>query len=278
MTIHKSKGLEFGNVIVCDALKKAPPKDNIIFDYESIEIKDIKLRFAIRDSVDNEYKKVIQKENDREKEDTKNLHYVAFTRAENSMFILKKEKNSSFDYLNLKEGKRGIFEVKNDNNNKEEQETPIKSNIKNYGIQEVAKKEKEYKANDYDAIYLGLSIHSLFETDDFDYVLNRYGEMCDVKMAYEMYQKAKENEEYKNLLNGELKRELPFKHKNELGFIDLAVFSDEIIIIDYKTTKPNDLSGYKSQVNRYKTAMSEIYNKPSKGYLYFIDSLDISEV
>ena len=274
MTIHKSKGLEFKNVIVLDVLgrEKGGFKD-LIFDYEEIELKDVKVNFGNREFVDEDFKKIKDKEADLIRQDKLNSEYVAFTRAIDSLFILKKNK-SAFK-TDLKAVKIGEFRVIEERRDEEEREKFDKS-LEFYGKQNYEEiVEDEFKPNDYDAIYLGLAVHYMFECEDIEAVKNRFGKFCDIEKVKKLYEEGKKH------LNFEGKRfkELPFIYEEKAGFIDL-VFEDEnrIIIVDYKTAKPDDTRGYRKQVRRYKEAMQKFKNKRVEGYLFYLDEMKLEEV
>ncbi len=275
LTVHKSKGLEFENVIVLDVLGQNRNSPNeLLFDYDSVKLKDIKKYFKGREIVDNEYKEVLEKEKLLEYEDSKNAEYVAFTRPKNSLFIVKKSKSSKF-VSSLTPQTIGEFE----NDTKKENKKKVDKfdlELRNYGKQEYKEiEEKEYKPNDFDAIYFGLATHYAFECENLDAVQNRYGEFCDTKKAFELFI------EGKKLLPTEEKtyKEYPFLYDEQKGIIDLLIEKDdEVIIVDYKTHTPEDERGYVKQIKRYKTAMENLKNRPAKGYILYLDKMEMKEV
>lgn len=96
LTVHKSKGLEFDNVLVLDRMvRKSNRKSTFLFDYDEVFLEDIKYRLPMREALDAEYKKVVEKEEHAEYMDMLNNLYVAFTRAKKRLFIVK---NSDFDH------------------------------------------------------------------------------------------------------------------------------------------------------------------------------------
>jgi len=268
ITIHKSKGLEFKNVIVLDRLSNKDNKDksNILFDYEGIKLKDVKLKIKNREIIDNNYKFIKQKEEKLIFEDKKNVEYVAFTRAENSLIILKKNDKSAFvsDLAVTQTGKLILSKEKDEKKEIKKQ----KVILKNYGKQELKVKDDEYKANDYEAIFLGNALHYAFECEDIEAVKNQYGDFCDIEKVKAMYEKAK------NILP-EGKKEVPFIFEGNVGRIDL--FTNEVII-DYKSAKPNDESGYINQVKNYMKAVEIISGKKLKGKIFYADILEFKEV
>ena len=274
MTIHKSKGLEFKNVIVVDRLSKEnSDKSNILFDYEGIRLKNLKLKIKAREIIDTEYKLAKQKEEKLIFEDKKNVEYVAFTRAENSLIILKRNettkegKSLSAFVTDIKPVKTGEVIPSEDKEDKKETKKQ-KVVLKNYGKQEVKVKEDEYKANDYEAIYFGNAIHYAFECEDIEAVRNVYGDFCDIDEVVKKFTEAK-----KILPKG--KKEVPFIYEGNIGRIDLLA---EDVIIDYKSAKPHDESVYIKQVRHYIEAVEKISGKKMNGKIFYVDIMDFREV
>ncbi|MDE5592231.1 MAG: helicase, partial [Helicobacter sp.] len=120
MTIHKSKGLEFENVIVVD---RRGSKKNVSYklllegEEDSIEIKRIfkypnnKEENLIRQSLDKAYRQAFKKEESFKKKDLNNQLYVALTRAKYTMQILYNLSKSDFEIIDLKDEERGDLET-----------------------------------------------------------------------------------------------------------------------------------------------------------------------
>jgi exodeoxyribonuclease V beta subunit len=270
LTIHKSKGLEFENVIILDNLGRKMSRNlDIIFDYDGVKLENLKVNFGGREFVDTDFKNVKQKEKSLEYEDNKNSEYVAFTRGKNSLFIIKKNKSSSF-VTKLEPQIYGEFQCEKQIIEKEEIQK-FNKQLQYYGKQNYDNiEEKVYKPNDFKAIYFGNATHYAFESECFNAVLNKYGEFCDVKKAFELYQ------ESKKLLpnNGKIYKEYPFIYNGKVGIIDFMLESEkEILIIDYKTHTPNDEINYIKQINRYKVAMENLKQKATKGVIFYLDRM-----
>ena len=269
MTIHKSKGLEFDNVIVVDRISKKNNKSsNILFYYEDAKLKDIKLKFKNREIVDKEYSFILKKEEELKKEDDKNIEYVAYTRAKDGLIILKNEKESAF-VTNLKP--QVIGEVIPSKNNKEEKVIKKEIKLQNYGTQELEIKEDEYKPNDYKAIYLGEAIHYMYECEDIEAIRNIYGDFCDVDKVKKLY------EDTKDLLP-KGKKEIPYIKDKNVRRIDLLSEEDIITIIDYKTIKPIDERGYIRQVKRYIEDIKELTNKKVVGKIFYVEEKEFRDI
>jgi exodeoxyribonuclease V beta subunit len=274
MTIHKSKGLEFDNVIVLDRLSdRENPSGNIIFYYESAKLKDIKLKIPNRETIDNDYSLILKKEEHLKYEDKKNAEYVAFTRAKNSLIILKRietnkqGKSYSAFVTNLEKMQKG--EVIPSEDKKEEKITPINIKIKNLGKQSDIIEEEEYKPNDFDAIFLGNAIHYAFECGDIEAVRNKYGDFCDIEEVKVLVEKSKPF-----LPKG--KKEVPFIYEGKVGRMDLYV--EGVEIIDYKSKKPNDESSYIKQVRHYVEVVEKLTGKKVKGKIFYVDTQKFREV
>ncbi len=274
LTIHKSKGLEFDNVIVMDKIGKLKESSlDIIFDYNGIKLDKIKVNFANRDLVDSQFASSKEKEKKLAYEDSKNAEYVAFTRAVNSLFVIKKQKFSIF-VSKIEPITQGKFvALKNENSCEENENFDLK--LKNYGKQNFEKNtDMEYKSNNFDAIYFGLAVHYAFECENYDAVLNKYGEFCDTQKAYKIFLQAK-----KMLPKGEAYKEYPFVYQGKIGVIDLMIENEqEILIIDYKTHTPHDQTLYIKQIQRYKKAIMELKNKPTKGKIFYLDKMDFVDI
>ncbi len=272
MTIHKSKGLEFRHVIVLDMLGKPDNRgDDLIFDYQGIMLKSIKVNFKNREYVDGEFRKIKEKEKALEREDMLNSEYVAFTRAVDSLFIIKKEK--SYFITELQKETIGEFRILN-KHKKNETIEKFNLHLENYGKQnyeEIA--EDEYKPNDYESIYLGLAVHYMFECENIDAVINKYGKLCDIKKVKEFYKKGKEK-----LFEGKKYKEIPFVYENKIGIIDLIIENEDLKIIDYKSARPEDERAYINQVKRYRQALSNLRNKNVKAYLFYLDEMYLKEI
>ena len=274
MTIHKSKGLEFDNVIVLDKLNdRENPSGNIIFYYENARLREIKLKIPNREKIDAYYSMILKKEEQLKNDDKKNAEYVAFTRAKNSLIILKRTETnkqgksySAFvtDLSKIKKGKIIPSEDK-----EEEKVTPVKIEVKNLGKQTDVIEEEEYKPNDFNSIYKGYAIHYAFECGDIEAVRNLYGDFCNIEEIKDLVEKSKPF-----LPKG--KKEVPFIFEKKIGRMDLYVENE--LIIDYKTTKPHDESAYIKQVQHYIEVVEKLTGKKVKGKIFYVDTQKFREV
>lgn len=287
LTIFKSKGLEFNTVILLDRIKrKNVDKSSLLFEYESVELKNIFYKIKGYENYNKEYEKALKKEKALGIEDEINILYVALTRAKNNMIIFKKEKSSVFDILNMSACKIGsIKESINISKNYEKTQKVIYTPL-NLGTQEKQlTKEKELDQNHLYSKYYGIATHYCLEMmNDFnlnslDYSLKlsqtRYSnylnedDFASIKTRLELLL---ENEIFKELIkNTQFITEQSLLYKEEIKIIDLLLFKDDTYyIIDYKTTK-EELQEHKVQVLFYKKAIKDIFNTQNvKSYLVYL--------
>jgi exodeoxyribonuclease V beta subunit len=283
LTVHKSKGLEFKNVIVLDRLgKKQPNTDPIIFEYEGTHLQNIFLRQKNRSFFDEEYKRAMDKEQRSGIEDELNALYVAFTRAESNLFIIKKEKNSKFELLDLQELKYGSLHVSQKKKIEKSKSEPLEYEALYYGRQkELIESEDEIEL-DYHAITFGLALHYTFEMMlDFtksslksaiNLTKNRYGSLLDEKALKSIQNRVLhviENEHFKKLSSGEIYKEQAISFDGEIRYLDLLIkHQDSWVIIDYKSSQEHQQEHLK-QVGFYKKALREVTDEKVEAYLCY---------
>lgn len=295
LTVHKSKGLEFEHVIVVDRFKKPPvSKDAIIYEYDGITLENIYLRSKNRELIDEGYERALKKDRQLLARDKINALYVAFTRAKQNLFIIKKEEHSIFDILDLKAAKYGTLHVNKD-------DLPPKTNDESfgykslrYGLQTNVLSRTKEKEDDLQAVYFGLAMHYCLEMmlsfDDksisnaFYAMQNRYGfvlnhkELDDIKKRIGML--VRENE-FLSLIHGRRFKEQGMIIGKELRYIDLLVEHDDgnFTVIDYKSSSSISPS-HISQVKGYVNAVRQITSKSVRGYLCYLkqDKIEIVEV
>ncbi|WP_462111376.1 RecB-like helicase [Campylobacter concisus] len=294
MTVHKSKGLEFAHVIVCDMMGKGRGDDsNFITEYSEKGEWIVKSRISGRENFDSDYASVLKQIKELEKQENINKIYVAFTRATKSLIIIKQaapsgsspsffsfytktDKSEANDYLDLKEFSFGkILPSKSEQKEAKKDEKVLE--ILKIERQEVEAKEQKTSGKNLGAIYFGLAFHYLLEmSEKFDesslekaknLMLNKFYKFLSLEALEDAFKRAKKliNEpKFIECIKGkEIYKEQPFKVKNELKQMDLfCVGESEICVIDYKTTDKN-IEENKKQVKEYKDALAKFYEKHS---------------
>ena len=294
MTVHKSKGLEFAHVIVCDMMSKGRGDDsNFITEYSEKGEWIVKSRISGRENFDPEYAGVLEKIKELEKQENINKIYVAFTRATKSLIIIKQaapsgnspsffsfytrsDKSEVNDYLDLKEFSFGKI-LPSRSEQKEAKKDEKMPEILKIERQEVEAREQKMSGKNLEAIYFGLAFHYLLEmSKKFDensllkaksLMLNKFYKFLSLDRLEDTFKRAKmlinEPKFIECIKDKEIYKEQPFKVKNELKQMDLfCIGESEICVIDYKTTDKN-IEENKKQVGEYKEALSKFYPKHS---------------
>ena len=294
MTVHKSKGLEFPHVIVCDMMGKGRGDDsNFITEYSEKGEWIVKSKISGRENFDSDYASVLEQMKELEKQENVNKIYVAFTRATKSLIIIKQavpsgnspsffsfytrsDKSEANDYLDLKEFSFGKI-LPSKSEQKELKKDEKMPEILKIERQEVEVKEQKTSGKNLSAIYFGLAFHYLLEmSEKFDEIslekaknlmLNKFHKFLPLEALEDAFVRAKmlirEPKFIECIKDKEIYKEQPFKVKNELKQMDLfCIGESEICVIDYKTTDKN-IEENKKQVKEYKDALAKFYEKHS---------------
>ncbi|WP_103604216.1 RecB-like helicase [Campylobacter concisus] len=294
MTVHKSKGLEFAHVIVCDMMSKGRGDDsNFITEYSEKGEWIVKSRISGRENFDPEYAGVLEQMRELERQENINKIYVAFTRATKSLIIIKQaapsgnspsffsfytrsDKSEVNDYLDLKEFSFGKI-LPSKSEQKETTKDEKMPEILKIERQEIEAREQKTSGKNLEAIYFGLAFHYLLEmSEKFDensllkaksLMLNKFYKFLSPDRLEDTFKRAKmlinEPKFLEFVKDKEIYKEQPFKVKNELKQMDLfCIGESEICVIDYKTTDKN-IEENKKQVGEYKEVLSKFYPKHS---------------
>ena len=286
LTVHKSKGLEYDHVIVMDRLKKAPPaRDAIIYDYDGISLQNIYLRTKGRGELDSAYANALDKEKQLVYEDSLNALYVAFTRAKQSLMIVRKPKDSSFELLDLELCSYGALELQvQERKQTALQEKSFEYQSFYYGTQsDILALEKEDE-EDFSAINFGLALHYTLEMiGEFHIdklpnakamVINKFGYSMSETELHDIESRVTQllhDNSFKKLIQGECFREKALRYNNNLRYIDLLVKREDggWNIIDYKSSTAYS-KHHVVQVAYYVKAVKEITGDAVDGYLCYL--------
>ncbi|MCQ2706423.1 RecB-like helicase [Helicobacter pylori] len=283
MTIHKSKGMQFPYVIVCERLGK--PNSNhsnqLLEEYNGAELLRLYYRMKNREVVDKDYARALDKEEAAKDHEEINVYYVAFTRAELGLIVVAKDKDQKKDKKeSKKESKNKGMREKLDLAPLEEGEImPVISPQKEplitsalikphaYGeqVQEIEEEpESDYeKNNDQEAINFGIALHKGLE---YQYAYNIPKESVLEYLNYHHgfygldYQALEESLElfendakiqalFKNLA---LKGEVAFLFEGVVSRIDVLLWDkgQNLYVLDYKSSQ-NYQQSHKAQVSHY---------------------------
>ncbi|WRE41761.1 RecB-like helicase [Helicobacter pylori] len=277
MTIHKSKGMQFPYVIVCERLGK--PKSNnsnqFLEEYNGAELIRLYYRMKNREVVDKDYARALDKEEAAKDHEEINVYYVAFTRAELGLIVVAKDKKES-----KKESKNKTMREKLDLAPLEEGEIrPVISPQKEplitsalikphaYGeqVQEIEEEpESDYeKNNDQEAINFGIALHKGLEyqyaynipkksvLEYLNYHHGFYG--LDYQALEESLELFENDAEIQALFkNYALRGEVAFLFEGVVSRIDVLLWDrgQNLYVLDYKSSQ-NYQQSHKAQVSHY---------------------------
>ncbi|KFH27566.1 recombination protein RecB [Helicobacter pylori] len=278
MTIHKSKGMQFPYVIVCERLGK--PKSNnsnqFLEEYDGTELIRLYCRMKNREVVDKDYARALDKEEAAKDHEETNVYYVAFTRAELGLIVVAKDKDQKKD---KKESKNKGMREKLDLVPLEEGEiVPVISPQKEplipsivikphaYGeqVQEIEEEPSDYeKNNDQEAINFGIALHKGLEyqyayripkksvLEYLNYHHGFYGlDYQALEESLELFENdAKIQALFKNLA---LRGEVAFLFEGVVSRIDVLLWDkgQNLYVLDYKSSQ-NYQQSHKAQVSHY---------------------------
>ncbi|GAA7610285.1 RecB-like helicase [Helicobacter pylori] len=282
MTIHKSKGMQFPYVIVCERLGK--PKSNnsnqFLEEYDGTELTRLYYRMKNREVVDKDYARALDKEKAAKENEETNVYYVAFTRAELGLVVVAKDKGQKKDQKeSKKESKNKGMREKLDLVPLEEgtiapvissQKEPLIASVlikpHAYGeqVQEIEEEPSDYeKNNDQEAINFGIALHKGLEyqyaynipkesvLEYLNYHHGFYGlDHQALEESLELFENDTEIQAlFKNLL---LKGEAAFLFQGVVSRIDVLLWDrgQNLYVLDYKSSQ-NYQQSHKAQVSHY---------------------------
>ncbi|MFT2640976.1 RecB-like helicase [Helicobacter pylori] len=267
MTIHKSKGMQFPYVIVCERLGK--PKTNnsnqFLEECSGIELIRLYYRMKNREVVDKDYARALDKEEVAKDHEETNVYYVAFTRAELGLIVVAKDKKGmreKLDLFPLEEGE--IAPVISSQKEPLSTSVVIKPHAYGEQVQEIEEEPSDYeKNNDQEAINFGIALHKGLEyqyayripkksvLEYLNYHHGFYGLDYQVlEESLELFENdAKIQALFKNLV---LKGEVAFLFEGVVSRIDVLLWDkgQNLYVLDYKSSQ-NYQQSHKAQVSHY---------------------------
>lgn len=267
MTIHKSKGMQFPYVIVCERLGK--PKTNnsnqFLEEYSGTELTRLYYRMKNREVVDKDYARVLDKEEAAKNHEETNVYYVAFTRAELGLIVVAKDKKGMREKLDLAPLEEGtIVPVISSQKEPSSASVLIKPHAYGEQVQEIEEEPSDYeKNNDQEAINFGIALHKGLECqyayripkksvlEYLNYHHGFYGlDYQALEESLELFENdAKIQALFKNLA---LKGEVAFLFEGVVSRIDVLLWDkgQNLYVLDYKSSQ-NYQQSHKVQVSHY---------------------------
>ncbi|WQX81104.1 RecB-like helicase [Helicobacter pylori] len=277
MTIHKSKGMQFPYVIVCERLGKpnSSHSNQLLEEYNGAELLRLYYRMKNREVVDKDYAKALDKEEAAKDHEEINVYYVAFTRAELGLIIVAKDKKESkqesknkkmrerLDLVPLEEGE--IMPVISPQKEPLITSTLIKPHAYGEQVQEIEEEpESDYeKNNDQEAINFGIALHKGLEyqyaynipkksvLEYLNYHHGFYG--LDYQALEESLELFENDTEIQALFkNHALRGETAFLFEGVVSRIDVLLWDkgQNLYVLDYKSSQ-NYQQSHKAQVSHY---------------------------
>ncbi len=267
MTIHKSKGMQFPYVIVCERLGK--PKTNnsnqFLEEYSGTELIRLYYRMKNREVVDKDYARALDKEEAAKDHEETNVYYVAFTRAELGLIVVAKDKKGMHEKLDLVPLEEGtIAPVISPQKEPLIPSIVIKSHAYGEQVQEIEEEPSDYeKNNDQEAINFGIALHKGLEyqyayripkksvLEYLNYHHGFYGlDYQALEESLELFENdAKIQALFKNLA---LRGEVAFLFEGVVSRIDVLLWDkgQNLYVLDYKSSQ-NYQQSHKAQVSHY---------------------------
>ncbi len=283
MTIHKSKGMQFPYVIVCERLgnPNSNHSNQLLEEYNGAELTRLYYRMKNREVVDKDYARALDKEEAAKDHEEINVYYVAFTRAELGLIVVAKDKDQKKDKKeSKKESKNKGMREKLDLAPLEEGEimpvispqkeplitsTLIKPHAYGEQVQEIEEEpESDYeKNNDQEAINFGIALHKGLEyqyaynipkksvLEYLNYHHGFYG--LDYQALEESLELFENDAEIQVLFkNYALRGEAAFLFEGVVSRIDVLLWDrgQNLYVLDYKSSQ-NYQQSHKAQVSHY---------------------------
>ncbi|WP_120890745.1 RecB-like helicase [Helicobacter pylori] len=267
MTIHKSKGMQFPYVIVCERLGK--PKTNnsnqFLEEYSGTELLRLYYRMKNREVVDKDYARALDKEEAAKDHEETNVYYVAFTRAESGLIVVAKDKKGMHEKLDLAPLEEGeIVPVISSQKEPSSASVVIKPHAYGEQVQEIEEEPSDYeKNNDQEAINFGIALHKGLEyqyayripkksvLEYLNYHHGFYGlDYQALEESLELFENdAKIQALFKNLA---LRGEVAFLFEGVVSRIDVLLWDkgQNLYVLDYKSSQ-NYQQSHKAQVSHY---------------------------
>lgn len=267
MTIHKSKGMQFPYVIVCERLGK--PKTNnsnqFLEEYSGTELIRLYYRMKNREVVDKDYARALDKEEAAKDHEEINVYYVAFTRAELGLVVVAKDKKGMREKLDLVPLEEGtIAPVISPQKEPLNPSVVIKPHAYGEQVQEIEEEPSDYeKNNDQEAINFGIALHKGLEyqyayripkksvLEYLNYHHGFYGlDYQALEESLELFENdAKIQALFKNLA---LRGEVAFLFQGVVSRMDVLLWDkgQNLYVLDYKSSQ-NYQQSHKVQVSHY---------------------------
>ncbi len=294
MTIHGSKGLEFGHVILVDKMTR-PNSDKapLIYHYnDDLHVERIFYRMKGREYLDSVYAQVIEARKAASGKDRLNVLYVALTRAVEGMTILKKAEGSIFDEIGMQALTRGVKSATAKQERRTESPAlPKRVTLHHYGVQESGQRGEEEEI-DQRSVRFGTALHytlemmAAFDKASLQRALaamrGRYGALLceeEIEDIRSRIERLLEDRQFAGLIEGaKIYKERSLSYRGELKQIDLLLeYPDHYVVVDYKSSKKGMLK-HQHQVASYVSAVQVLTGRESRGVILYLEKEKIEYI
>ncbi|WP_104728132.1 RecB-like helicase [Helicobacter felis] len=163
MTIHKSKGMEFGHVIVVEPFSNKRPDTSKFFTlYDQKRLRPF-YRQKHRENFDSEYAKALETLKKRNVREDQNVLYVACTRAKHSLIVIQDSHKSVFNWEEMQVGTITPAQTLTSPQTTASNTPALLENQKAFGRQNDHLQKQTSNSSDVLALRFGQALHKALE-------------------------------------------------------------------------------------------------------------------
>ncbi|WP_104749995.1 RecB-like helicase [Helicobacter cynogastricus] len=275
MTIHKSKGMEFGHVIVVEPFSNKKPDTSKFFTlYDQKHLRPF-YRQQHREKFDSDYAKASDILKERNAREDQNVLYVACTRAKHSLIVIEDPQESVFGWEERQVGSIMPTQAPIPPQQLESNAPVLLENQKAFGRQDDHLRKQDHNlSNSRLALYFGQALHKALELHyGYDLVLAQLRPYLQYHFGFMGVQNAQvlarlqalqQEEKFNSLLKqGILSVELSFKIDQHVLRMDMLINNPQekqLWILDYKSGSTYSHT-HQQQILSYQESVERIYPK-----------------
>ncbi|MFC3848011.1 RecB-like helicase [Helicobacter baculiformis] len=272
MTIHKSKGMEFGHVLVVEPLGGSKADTSKFFTlYQKGSLTPF-YRQKGREHFDLDYAQALQAFKERQSAEEKHVRYVACTRAKHSLILVQQTEKSAFESLQLQPLEKGtIVPSPTPPHTPLLEDTPaLLDRQRAFGRQDDHLQQTQEDSHfSSEALRFGEVLHKALELHYGygidrptlkDYLGYHYGfQGVDIDRVLARLETLEHTGAFQALLHGDIAVELSFKTGRHVIRMDMLVSeSTRLCILDYKSGESYQ-NKHRQQILAYQQSVQRVY-------------------
>ncbi|WP_162982710.1 RecB-like helicase [Helicobacter vulpis] len=272
MTIHKSKGMEFGHVLVVEPLGGSKADTSKFFTlYQKGSLTPF-YRQKGREHFDLDYAQALQAFKERQSAEEKHVRYVACTRAKHSLILVQQTEKSAFESLQLQPLEKGtIVPSPTPPHTPLLEDTPaLLDRQRAFGRQDDHLQQTQEDSHfSSEALRFGEALHKALELHYGygidrpalkDYLGYHYGfQGVDIDRVLARLETLEHTGAFQALLHGDIAVELSFKTGRHVIRMDMLVGeSARLCILDYKSGESYQ-NKHRQQILAYQQSVQRVY-------------------